>query len=92
MVSVAARNAIRARHFSAEVVTLAGHIRSVFSVAAAPDGRVITGSYDTTVKVWRDGACERTIQGATTYYASEVAVLPGGARFVTGANNCTAKL
>ena len=34
----------------------------VRGVAAAPDGRIITGSYDHTVKVWRDGACERTIQ------------------------------
>ena len=34
-------------------------------VAAAPDGSVITGSSDGTVKVWRDGACERTIKART---------------------------
>ena len=77
VVSVAARNAIKARHFSSEVVTLAGH-----SVAAAPDGRVVTGSEDGTVEVWRDGACERTIQ-AHTDWDRAVAVLPGGARFVS---------
>ena len=27
-----------------------------------PDGRIITGSDDNTVRVWRDGVCERTIQ------------------------------
>ena len=44
VISVAARNAIIARAFSPEVVTLAGHARSVACVAAAPDGRVVTGS------------------------------------------------
>ena len=55
------------------------------------DGRIITGSNDKTVKVWRDGACERTIQAHTsTVWA--VAVLPGGARFVSGSDDRTAKL
>ena len=36
-------------------------------MAAAPDGRIITGSDDKTVKVWRDGACERTIQAHTRW-------------------------
>ena len=46
VVSVAARNAIKVRRFSSEVVTLAGHVESVRAVAAAPDGRVITGAHD----------------------------------------------
>ena len=77
VVSVAVRNAIKARQFSSEVVTLAGH--SV-KLAAAPDGRIITSSYNETVTVWRDGACERTIHAQANVNA--VAVLPGGARFV----------
>ena len=91
VVSAAVRNAIRVRKFSSEVVTLAGHTEEVICVAAAPDGRVITGSYDKTVKVWRDGACERTIQ-AHAHYVFAVAVLPGGARFVSGSIDSTAKL
>ena len=34
-------------------------------MAAARDGRIITG-FDVTVGVWRDGACERTIQAHRT--------------------------
>ena len=59
-------------------------------VAAAPGGRLITGSYRE-VKVWRDGACERTIQ-AHTGWVTAVVVLPGGARFVSGSIDGTAKL
>ena len=88
----AARNAIIARAFSPEVVTLAGHARSVACVAAAPDGRVVTGSDDGTlmvVGVWRDGMCERTIRA---YRDIALAVLPGGARLVSVSNDRHAKL
>ena len=52
VVSVAARNAIKVRRFSSAVVMLAGHNYSVECVAVAPDSRIITGSFDNTVKVW----------------------------------------
>ena len=45
VVSVAARNAIRVRHFSSEVVTLAGHTNVL------PDGlRFVSGSDDKTAR------------------------------------------
>jgi WD40 repeat protein len=87
----AAKLAIKARPFSGEVVTLAGHTNYVRCVAVVPDGRVITGSADRTVKVWRDGACERTIQ-AHADSVRAMAVLPGGARFVSASDDETAKL
>jgi WD40 repeat protein len=87
----AAKLALKLRPFSGEVVTLAGHNDLVHGVAATPDGRIITGSYDRTVKVWRDGTCERTIQ-AHARDVEDVAVLPGGARFVSCADDGTAKL
>ena len=65
VVSVAARNAIKVRQFSGEVVTLAGHTDWVQSVAARPDGRIITasidrlrfvsGSYDKTARIAHHG-------------------------------------
>ena len=90
VVSVAARNAIKARRFSSEVVTLNGPGHTVRCVAAAPDGRIITGSSDSTVRVWRDGACERTIPAHHDWVVG-VAVL-GGARFVSVSDDYTAKL
>jgi WD40 repeat protein len=86
--SDAAKIALKLRPFSGEVVTLAGHSDGVRGVAATHDGRIITGSSDHTVKVWRDGTCVRTIQA----HARAVAVLPGGARFVSASADNTAKL
>ena len=70
----------------------------VLGVATALDGRIITGSaasaldVPSAVKVWRDGACERTIQVHTSK-VNAVAVLQGGARlFVSGSFDPTAKL
>jgi WD40 repeat protein len=66
------------------------HDDPVSCVAAAPDGRIITGS-NGEVKVWRDGACGRAIQAHATWVMA-VAVLPGGARFVSVSKDGTAKL
>ena len=90
VVSVAARNAMKVRPFSGEVVALAGHTDAVLCVAAAPDVGIVTGSDDSTVKVWRGGACERTIQ-AHASWVNSVAVMPGGARFVSGSPDRTVK-
>ena len=87
----AVKLALKLRPFSGEVVTLAGHTGSVRSVATLPDGRVLTGSVDRTIKVWRDGACERIID-VDTGRVNAVAVLPGGARFISGSSDRTAKL
>ena len=65
-------------------MTLAGHERVVKNlVAAAPDGRIFTASWHRTVKLWRDGACVRTIEALRAGHLGG-GVLPGGARFVSG--------
>jgi len=83
----------KARPYSGKVVTLAGHVQAVQDVAAAPNGRIITGADDGMIKVWRDGAGKslRTIRAHETYVEG-VAMLPDGARFVSGSSDCTAKL
>ena len=83
------------RPFSSQVVTLAG--TDVQALAVLPDGRVITTTADGEVKFWRDGVCERTIaaHAAHEYGMGKihcVAVLPGGARFVTCADDRVVKL
>ena len=57
----AAKLALKLRPFSGEVVTLGGHAYAVMAVATAPDGRIITGSDDGGLNVWRDGVCEHSI-------------------------------
>ena len=90
----AAKLARKLRPFSSEVVTLAGHTKVVMSVAVAPDGRIFTGSFDESIKLWRDGACVRTIQPHPRHgdWVTAVGVLPGGARFVTGSYDGYMKL
>ena len=77
----AVRNALKARPFTGSVVTLAGHTGRISGVATTPDGCVITGSWDGTVKVWRDGVCVRTIEARKSEShdarCESVAVLPG---------------
>ena len=83
------RKAARLAERAHRRVCLEGHTGMVICVAAA-DGRIITGSGDRTVKMWRDGACELTLQHDDGFMS--VAVLPGGARFVSGSDDSTAML
>jgi WD40 repeat protein len=96
----AAKLARKLRPFSNEVVTLGSLIErrrphpTVLPVAALPDGRIITG-HGESIKIWHDGACERTIQAtraSSWRIVFAVAVLPGGARFVSVSDDGTAKL
>ena len=98
VVSVAARNAIKLRQFSGEVVTLAGHTHWVACVAAAlvalPDNQhALSGSYDKTVKLFNvnDGAVLRTFTHHTRAVHS-LALLPDGRRFVYGSDDKTARI
>ena len=77
----AAKIALKLRPFSGEVVTLAEHGNCVTGVVVATDGSVVTGSWDMTIKVWRDGACERTTQPHDRI--DEVKLLPNGAELVS---------
>ena len=42
--------------------------------------------------MWRDGACVRTIKAHGHAFVNTVKVLPGGARFVSGSDDKTAKV
>ena len=92
VVSVVARNALKALQFSSQVVTLAAYDDWVSCVAAAPDGRVLTGSEDGKIRVWRDGALERTIPAWRVQANVVMAVLPGGTHFVSGSEDDEARL
>jgi WD40 repeat protein len=57
---------------------LSGHKNDVRAVAFTPDGRLVSGGSDRTVRVWNvaSGKCQTTIKAASVVYA--VAVSPDG--------------
>ena len=65
------------------------HDYAVTCMAVAPDGRIVTGSSGPAV--WRDGTCERTFLAPHPASVIALAVLPGGARFVSVSKDNTAK-
>merc|ERR1719334_2620676 len=60
---------------------LAGHANHVNSVAIAGNGDILTGSYDSTAKIWRRDAVVATLEGHK--YGVEVCALSTG-QIVTG--------
>ena len=69
--------ALKTRPFSRKPIKLRG---SLWAAAVVPDGRIVTGTCDKDIKVWRDGTCLRTIE--TGARRQGVAVL-GGAHILT---------
>ena len=57
------------------VTDIKGHTNGVLFLAAMPDGVLASGSYDGTIKLWKDGACTRTLKGHTDE-VSCLAVMP----------------
>ena len=82
-------------------VVISGHIGLVRSLAALPDGRLLSGSYDRTFKVWdervlsvRGGAAADTCAATLVGHTAEVmalAVLPDR-RVVSGSHDGTVRV
>jgi len=72
---------------------LAGHHTQVNAVSVTPDGRyALSGSNDTSARLWNlsNGKC--TLKLAQKNYVSDVCVSPDGQRALTGSVDGTAKL
>ena len=79
------------------VATLTGHYGPVYCVAVLADGRFVTGSWDKTVKVWKESSpgsgvwsVEATLTGHR-HNVGCVAVLADG-RLATGSDDNTVKV
>lgn len=62
---------------SGEITSLSGHDGAVTAIAFAPDGRVVTGGDDATVRFWVEG--ESVARWAVEDWVTDLAVTPDGA-------------
>jgi WD40 repeat protein len=84
----------QSQKFELECVTLKGHESTVYFLAVTPDGkRVISGSEDSTLKVWdlATGHCLATFEGHTDAVIG-VALTPDGKRLISGSEDNTLKV
>ncbi|KAI0672866.1 phospholipase A-2-activating protein [Trametes maxima] len=67
------------------VYTLSGHTSFVYSISVLPNGDIVSGGEDRTVRIWRDGECAQTlVHPAISVWA--VATNPSG-DIVTGCSD-----
>jgi WD40 repeat protein len=72
-------------------ITLTGHNSFICCVDVLPDGRIISGSYDCTLKIWdHDGKCEMTLNDHS-HGISCLKVFPDG-RILSGSDDKTFKI
>ncbi|MFH1832349.1 MAG: WD40 repeat domain-containing protein [bacterium] len=75
-----------------EKLTLTGHTKGVECVEIAPNGNIVTGSYDNKAKIWdpNTGQCLHTLNGHIGSVWS-IAIAPNG-NIITGSGDYTAKI
>jgi WD40 repeat protein len=71
---------------------LSGHEGYVYTIAILPDGRIVSGSEDRTIRIWNSstGDCEMSLCGHNSYVKA-IAVLPDG-RIVSGSVDKTIRI
>lgn len=69
-----------------EIAQLNGHENFIYSIASTPNGDIVSGSEDRSVRIWRGQQCVQTItHPAISVWA--VAVCPDNGDIVTGASD-----
>ena len=72
---------------------LTGHTHNVFSVCALGDGRLASGSFDNTIRIWnlsKGGECVQTLTGHTHNVYSVCAL--GDGRLASGSRDTTIRV
>ncbi|KAM6949077.1 phospholipase A-2-activating protein [Aplochiton taeniatus] len=76
---------------SQPLYTLKGHTNTVCSLSSGKFGTLLSGSWDTTAKVWLNEKCMMTLQGHTAAVWA-VGILPEQGLMLTGSADKTVKL
>ena len=68
------------------------HTNSVMSVIQLMDGRICSGSWDKTIRVWNavSGVCEKVLQGHTNSVMSVIQLMDG--RICSGSGDSTIRV
>ncbi|KAM5530207.1 hypothetical protein V8D89_016121 [Ganoderma adspersum] len=72
------------------VYTLSGHTSFVYSISVLPNGDIISGGEDRTLRVWRDGECAQTLVHPAISVWS-VSAMPNG-DIVTGCSDAVVRI
>ncbi|KAI0807771.1 phospholipase A-2-activating protein [Fomes fomentarius] len=72
------------------VYTLSGHTSFVYSLSVLPNGDIISGGEDRTVRIWRDGECVQTLVHPAISVWS-VSTMPNG-DIVTGCSDSVVRV
>ena len=81
------------RRYEGQLVqTLIGHTGAVYSVCVLPNGQLVSGSHDKTLRIWdvKSGDCEQILTGHTNIVKC-VCVLPNG-QLVSGSWDNTLRI
>jgi WD40 repeat protein len=65
-------------------------MKSVTSLAVLPDGKLVSGSFDRTVRIWENGTCCHILKGHTLEVTC-LAVLPDG-MLASGSDDLTVRV
>jgi WD40 repeat protein len=73
-----------------KIKSLKGHTRPVCSLIKLKDGKIVSGSWDKTIRVWKDDTCVQTLEGHTNWVTTLLELADG--RLASGSSDNTVRV